>query len=365
MMNVASSLVRRGFEAHASFVKNGGDEKPLLKLPAWAIAVLTATFLIYAGVMFSIEYTFGRLVPTLLMIESPAEAITFEPIPTSDPDSTIKTPELQVVKPQPITASFRRSLKHLSAVGGFRARFRGFAVFLTTAIAVQWIAGMVSALPFVPRMLSNIIAVVACAQLKLAWTHIVISEPSPKTWFRRMPPLKMWKKVALPTFHLALAENITIFVPIYIAMIAGVTKSADELTRMTPHEKSIMMLKGFFISMFGLVLAFVLIIPANVVLTRVQASLLPDSEETIVPFDRSFGGKVEPEIVGGSGVLGMVDAWKTFDWAGRVRLVKAYAKVFGMQIGASLLFTGIIAAQLFIIVGNNWSRLMPNDGNNN
>jgi len=76
-------------------------------------------------------------------------------------------------------------------------------------------------------------------------------------------------------------------------------------------------------------------------LTRVQASLLADSEETIVPFDRSFNGKVIPEIVGGSGAIGMLDAWKTFDWAARIRLVKAYFKVFLMQLAVAAVFLAI------------------------
>jgi hypothetical protein len=40
--------------------------------------------------------------------------------------------------------------------------------------------------------------------------------------------------------------------------------------------------------------------PADVTLTRVQASLLPDIEETIVPFDQTFCEKVVPEVIGGS-----------------------------------------------------------------
>ena len=39
--------------------------------------------------------------------------------------------------------------------------------------------------------------------------------------------------------------------------------------------------------------------------------MLPDEDEAIVPFDRSFGGKVVPAILGGSGKLSIRDAWKT------------------------------------------------------
>lgn len=292
------------------------------------------------------------------MIESPAEAITFEPLPTDDPDSAIKDPE-QPLTPQPITASFRKSVRLLQSVGGFAGRFRGFWMFVVHAALAQWVAGMISFA--VPRSLANILAVVALAQFSLGWTHIVISEPSPKPWYRRLPTAKTWKKVAGPTALLAVCEQLAVFIPVYIAVATGMTDNPQSLT---PHQKSTLGVKGLFLLLLMLVLSFVLVFPANVILTRVQASLLSDSEETIVPFDRSFGGKYVPEIVGGNGIS-LLDAWRTFDWASRVRLVKAYAKMLAMQLAIWVVFAACITAQLFIVVGKDWSKLIPEDGNGN
>lgn len=291
------------------------------------------------------------------MIESPTEAITFEPLSTEDPDS-IKGPEIEIsLKPQPITASFRASIRLLQNVGGFAGRFRGFGIYVARSIAIQIVSGILNLM--LHRALAGLIAIVACAQLSLAWTHIVISEPSPKRWFKRLPPAKTWRVVALPTAMLALAEQASVFIPVSIAIATGMT---DNPANLTPHEKSILGVKVAGLTVLGLVLAFLLIIPANVTLTRVQASILPDSDETIVPFDRSFGGKVVPEIVGGRGVS-IRDAWATFDWASRVRLVKAYAKVLAMQTAITALFAVCIAVQLLAIVGKDFSKLIPADGN--
>jgi len=356
-MQLSGSLIRRGLEAH----KEHGDK---INIPTWGAVMLVSTAIIYMLTMFMIEYTFGRVIPTLVMIESPQDSISFEPLPTEDLDSTIKDPE-QPPKPQLITSSFRRTLQHL---GGFSSRFRGLGIFIVNALAVQWIAGMLSVLPIInilPRGFANIIALVLCAQLSLTWTHIVISEPSPKTWFRRLAPVKMWKKVAIPTAIFALAEQVAVYIPIYMSVLAGlVDKDAKQIADLTPGQKTAMTFKAFGILVFGLLLTFLIVIPANVTLTRVQASLLVDTEETIVPFDRSFGGKVIPEIVGGTGMIGMLDAWKTFDWAARVRLVKTYLKVLGMQMAVSFLFTMVLVSQLFIIAGRDWSKLIPEDGGN-
>jgi hypothetical protein len=314
-----------------------------------------------------IEYTFGRIIPTLIMVESPAE-IAFEPIPTDDTDDTDddrlnKTPELETVKPKPITASFRTTIQLLQSKGGFRARFRGISVFIVNSIAVQWVAGFLSAIPFIPAPVSLLGAMVLCANLSLLWTLIVISEPSPKAWFRRLPSLKMWKKVAIPTALLALAEQVAIFVPFLIAMVMGLTEEdPKKLADITSKHSGMIVLKSLTVISLAMVLGVFLVIPANIALTRVHASLISEAEETIVPFDRSFGGKVIPEIVGGTGVIGMLDAWTTFDWAARIRLVKAYVKVFAMQMALSVAFVVVLFTQLFIIAGKDLKKLAPEDG---
>lgn len=357
MINVASSLVSRGLEAYASAGQTDGNgDQIVIPIPTWARLTLSATFIVFLGAMFMIEYTFGRVIPTLLMIESPADDTAFEPLATQDADIEIRDPE-QPLRPKFVTASFRTSVRHLRSVGGFAACFRGFALFLVNSFFTQMIAGIVSLA--LPRSLANIVTVVALSQLALEWTHIVISEPSPKPWYKRIPGPKTWRKVAGPTALLAICEQLAVFIPVHIAIAIGMT---DNPTNLTPHERNMLGFKGLALVLLGFVLAFFLVIPANVILTRVQASLLPDSDETIVPFDRTFGGKFVPEIIGGSGV-GLLDAWRTFDWASRIRLVKAYAKLFAMEFTLWILLTAFVSIQLFLVVGTDFSKLIPGDGN--
>jgi len=213
---------------------------------------------------------------------------------------------------------------------------------------------------FLPFLLAPIIATVLCAQLSLAWTHIVISDPNPKPWFRRIPSIKTWKKVAGPTAVYAVAEQLAVVLPAYLATTFNFFGNPEDITNNA--DAWIMLLKALSVLALTIALAFLVIIPAKVTLTRVQASLLPDEVESIVPFDRSFGGKVIPEIVGGSGVIGMLDAWKSFDWNARVRLVKAYAKVMAMQFALSILFFVTMIAQVALIVGKDYKKIFPGDG---
>jgi len=81
-----------------------------------------------------------------------------------------------------------------------------------------------------------------------------------------------------------------------------------------------------------------------------------------VPFDRSFGGKVVPEIVGGTGVLGIRDAWSTFDWASRVRLIKTYAKVILLQVLLVIVFTGVLIFEVFVVANLDMEKILPGKG---
>lgn len=353
-MEAATHLLRRGFEV--AVADNEGEPS---QMPIWGALLLGVTFIFFVVVLFTINYTFGHILPTLLMIESPQEAIIFEPLATEDPDSTIKDPEQAAARPPYITSSFRQTIKHLGGVSG---RFRGFWVFVANALIVQWIANMLIFIPFVPRGVATVIGSVIVALLPLTWTHIVISEPSPKFWFRRIPSVKMWRKVAVPTAVLAVAEQITALVPLKLAIVAGLNKDAKYTAQLSPRAQAMLALEGFGIAALSIALSFLFVLPASVTLTRVQASLLPDTEETIVPFDRSFGGKVIPEIVGGSGVLSMLDAWTSFDWSSRLRLVKAYAKVYALTFLATMLFSICLVGEMFLIAGKDWASVLPGKG---
>lgn len=296
------------------------------------------------------------------MIESP-QALLFEPLPLEDTDSITKNtePELLLVKEQPITSSFRRTIKHLHSIGGFRARFRGFAIFTVYNIALAWVSQMLGYLPLLPRFIAPALATIALANVSMAWTHIVISEPSPLPWYKRLPPTRLYKKIVGPAAVLAVAEQLAITLPSGLAFVYGMGFSNP--TDFSMADQKFLVLKSLSIMLVTLATAVLLVFPANVMLTRVQASLLNDSEEAIVPFDRSFGGKVIPEIVGGTGVLGCVDAWKTFDWNARVRLVKTYAKVFAINMALSIFFFMAFVSELVLIVGmSDLKKMIPSDG---
>lgn len=108
-----------------------------------------------------------------------------------------------------------------------------------------------------------------------------------------------------------------------------------------------------------MVLLFVLLqIPATVTLVRVAASMLPEEDETIVPFDRTFGGKTTPAIIGGQGKIGLVEAWRSFPWASRRRLLKLMLKVVLVFMATWFLATIFMVAEAHLLFGDSLGNMM-------
>ena len=101
-----------------------------------------------------------------------------------------------------------------------------------------------------------------------------------------------------------------------------------------------------------------IVVPAEVSLKRVEASMLPEEEYTIVPFDKTFAGKFKPEALGGSGAVTVLDAWKTFGKEPRLRLIKLYGKVFAIQLAVAILFAMVMVGELKLIMGGEFARLV-------
>lgn len=342
MYQLVNHLARRGYEAHqrGELLPNGAEE---LDIPIWAIVYFVSTGLIFTGVMFTMNYFYGEVIATLCMVESPT-ATLYVPVPNNDdPDAPLekKVPELALKKEAPITSSLFKAKKHLFARAGSLSRFRGISIALFKNFVIERVARLfiyVLPLSYASLAISIILSEVALAHISLGWTHIIITESSSKYWFQRVPSFRLWRKVAGPTLILAVAEQAAMLVPTYLGSTWGMGNQFNGA-------------QVLILLFLGLATTFLVVIPARVTLTRVQASLLPEDQETIVPFDRSFDGKVIPEIVGGSGMIGVLDAWKTFDFSSRIRLIKLYATALAMQFCVVVLYVTVTAVVLFFAAG--------------
>lgn len=103
------------------------------------------------------------------------------------------------------------------------------------------------------------------------------------------------------------------------------------------------------------------LVPAGVALVRVQASLLPDDEDTIVPVDRTFSGNAGKQGDGYAppgilapphGAITFRAAWKSFDWLERRRILLLYAKFVLIEGATRLVFWPVLGTDAW---PNRWN----------
>ncbi|KAL9579399.1 MAG: hypothetical protein Q9212_005135 [Teloschistes hypoglaucus] len=384
MSGIAHHLVKRGLDAtheqyrSGSFAQqDGGDQKPFGHPHAIAAAlVITGVAWFFAAS--AISYIYGGVVATLTMIETPtATAFKVDPAPTtSEPDeadapllsvdekksstspTTATEPELFYIKTKPITSKIRTTIKHLKAEAGPWSRFRGLQVALAYHFVHHLLFQLLTACfggALISQSLAAVFSAVILSRMQMLWTHVVISSPSEKKWYRRFPSVEQGKKILVPTAAWALAEQAAICIPVVLFQLfnlEGYYSNPNGFKDLPEMQQKSVALASFAVLASGILTAIFVVFPANVTLKRVQASLLSEENDTIIPFDRSFGGKVQPEIIGGKGVVGMLDAWRTFGWAARIRLVKLYAKIAVMQFSTSVFFVMLAVAEVRLINGD-------------
>ncbi|KAL4963497.1 uncharacterized protein BDV14DRAFT_176659 [Aspergillus stella-maris] len=346
-----SHLVRRGMEAYTISAENGDVPSMQIRVGStWLATLLFITVVGFFFAMFYTTYTYGLLVPTLAAVEDskPDLYVRVDDDPNKLPGDPVDLEaEAETPAPKPITSKLRTTIRHLRARAGRLSRFRGFSMFLAYMVADGFVSSIIPipSSSIVGQFIVSMVVSILLANLQVAWVHIVISEPSAKRFYRRIPSFRSLKKIvpaaALEHF---LTNGVYTFVLLIIKLVHG-TKELDQIRdgkSGSPETFRTAMNMISLATLFSWIASF----PARIIFIRVAASMLPDEDEAIVPFDRSFGGKVEPSVVG-SGVLSIVDAWKTFDRDGWKRYIKALVKGALIQAGVGILFTTLIVAEIF------------------
>ncbi|KAL7627822.1 hypothetical protein AAE478_002017 [Parahypoxylon ruwenzoriense] len=343
--------------AHAVY-KRGEASINEYQIPGWGWGILALDLIIFLPFILLINYSLQHVFPTLAIVEDPSPP-AYEPVSLNEDNQSLAEENAPLAdeaarsQPRIITSSIRSTYRTLTAISGWRSLFRGFACWFALSVATMFIYGtMVST--FVPSLIAGPVSALALVQLYTAWTHIVISAPSSKTFWQRLPPFKKaFQATALPIIMYLFAIELSQFFPRMLAYGMGMNLPNPKQPGVIPEADKNDIWKGVLVVLLSIAMHVLLVIPTQVILTRVQASLLPEEDDTIVPFDRSFSGKVEPAIVGGKGFVTIRDAWQSFSRASWVRLVKLYVKIFFAGFALSLLWIGVIIPEMFLIMSHS------------
>jgi hypothetical protein len=339
--------------AGGSLVKRLADNPSQIQWPnAIAGFVFIADLIVFLPVILILVYTLSTVYPTLAAVEDPLP--DYEALPMND-DGTPKTDNEPVRTAQPgkpITASLRATNSLIRSRGGWFANFRGlgYAVLIQIITAVTTL--FLALPPFVPIRIAHLLALLICTPLATTWTHLVITPPSTKSFYRRIPTLKkVYVAAWFPTFLFWAAVHAAVVFPELLGRVIGLCVTDLKHPDQKCEEPKDGAYLGKVICVAGLSLALqvLLAIPAHAALARVQASLLPADEDPIVPFDRSFAGRVEPEVVTGKGFATFGAAIKTIPRASWVRIYLLRLKVFFVSIGVYCALGAVVALEVVVM----------------
>ncbi|KAJ5613142.1 hypothetical protein N7510_006336 [Penicillium lagena] len=190
--------------------------------------------------------------------------------------------------PDAITAQRSRARRHLQSQGtGFWSTYPGLAMFLVYMLlsslinvpAKLWLHD--KRIEFSVRIMWGLLL----TNLHTAWVHIVISKPSKKSFWQRIPGWREWIEI-LP------AASLDIILPslVYHLLKTPLALLHDSLFSDATGDKDI---KAYIeiVFMLPLALAYATSLITRAIYIRVAASILPSEDEPLVPFDRSFGGQ--------------------------------------------------------------------------
>jgi hypothetical protein len=362
MVNLVGTLARRGVEvAHGRLRSQQPDGH--IKLSGPAMVLLGATVLFFFVFASSLEYTIRVLMGHLAMIESPesTSAQIFTPASTESESFDKKDAEtegLLVVELEPatvtstkaLTTSIRRTARHLKSVGGFTAKWRGLGLFIVYNIITHLVAGGLNkaGMRMVPfgQTISNLAAALMASRLHCVFTHKIMTVPSSKKPWERKVSRAQWKNLLAPTAISILARDFSIYT---IVITFAYTNMA---ARHIAHSGKAAWVAPVLAIVPGLILAIVLpvfvMLPAYGALVRTEASLLPEEDETIISFDRTFGGKLAHV----SSSLSYADAWKSFTCEARRRVVKLYVKFFFIMVALMIVAFHLLSFELFMVAGD-------------
>lgn len=356
--HIGAAVLKRAIQGGNDGNSGNGDHGPVYEVPAWSYLLLIADLLIIIPIFVFVKYTISDVFPVFAIVED-EKPPAYEPVALQDDYTEEPGQQTQnIAKPtagdsKAVSSSIRAMTRLLRANGGFKALFRGFfcliAQELCTTLLLTIFVGAFGGL-FAP--VATLLASLTLVQLSTAWVHIILTKRSELHFWSRLPPFKRtfeatWRAILVYWG----ATEVARWLPDLLASLIGLNMPDIQLNQPTRVPKLDGSDVGKAIAVIGVAIASAvfIVIPARVVLHRVQASLLAPDAETIIPFDRTFEGRVDPVVVSGKGYATVSDAWSTFSKAAWRRLVFLYIKIAMVTFGAFAFIVLLSVPQGFLI----------------
>lgn len=291
----------------------------------------------------------------------------------------------KIRRDQVITSSLRKTRKHVAHEAGDFSMLRGlgsngvlFATYLIVEGTTHWILSKAlnfTKSPPLIRVIATYLSRLVIEQGDTAWLHIVISKPKHVFWYRRLPSnfLTIIKLMWMPLLALTIGHEVVDWISKW-----DLLSTSDKQVRYTSSTGTVLVPIGegpivhmgiWFIiwscithiarSFIAPALDVALITPIDAAHRRMQASLLPDEDEPIVPIDTSFDDGPRSGILAQRQPLPFVDALRGLLEKSRyLRLAKLQLKIHILKEVLYVLFWTLMLAEVTALVGLSPLRVL-------
>jgi hypothetical protein len=259
---------------------------------------------------------------------------------------------LAPVPHKPITHGLRATLRHLRRVGGFFAYWRGLHISIMYGLSYAFLSNILSSVIFGRGLFGNVVVSMLTSlllvRLHMLLTHRMIAYPRTESSMLALVPRTLCKPLILPTLAYAAAQQAMLL----LAHLLDLSNSPDNALRAIETNDTAQLasltLRVLAVLLSAGVMAFYVLLPARATLTRVEAFLLPEDAQPLVPlaFD------VDLTACGSSRAL-FAAAWRSFDTPARLHMLKLYAKILGLQTVVSVFGMMVMAGQVYLIRGDS------------
>ncbi|KAK9454039.1 hypothetical protein V1511DRAFT_511990 [Dipodascopsis uninucleata] len=185
-----------------------------------------------------------------------------------------------------VTANVSGTLRFLRRNYGKKAVFRGMSIYLVMNIIQGLVVFFLSVLFSSPlkEIISVIVGAIVVAPFSMIVTHAVISKPSSTSYINRLRSYG-WQAGKL-TVPIVILESIcsAVFGALF-QLVSTLNIRSTESTHGALYLFSIII-----VGLSGILFFFLCFLPVVMVRVRMQASLLPEDDEQVLPFNRlSYG----------------------------------------------------------------------------
>lgn len=289
-------------------------------------------------------YTVNAVFPVLAAVEE-LDAPTYERLDLDgvnenvEVDGEASLPQDKInVEPRAVSYSLRSMIRVLYSIRKWFPLVRGFGWH--SAWNIVKLATLFAAYKLPPTLgfLAQIFLPLPFASVHTLWVHTLLSRPSTQPLSKRLVPFKTTlKAVILPMSTLLTGEAVMQRV-LWYTYIATEMKWENFFPMGSDHNKAV------WFCLLLAVLTLVLIVPAHLFLIRVEASLLPADEVTIIALDAALtGGQGE------RGYMTLVDAWRSATKERLVTLSGLYMKIFIITAGL-VAVVGFVDFTIYIVI---------------